>query len=208
VKETYLLGDLARLIGGVKNFIVKDGKVEGQSQSDGMCGRKVGRSDSTGRLVSIQSTSGTLLSGVSGLEFGKITVVVSLHFVVKDLGLFGGRVGDQRIINDAEDIVTDINKFTLDLALVVLDDFHLLGLSLLLDGGDNTPRSTARSDDILVGNRQQVALFDRELCWLLGDLLHVGDHFIEALGLFGQLGCKDTRKKAGETTKSSAAIQT
>lgn len=38
-----------------------------------------------------------------------------------------------------------------------------LGLLLLLDGGDDAPRGTAGADDVLVRDRQQVALVDSEL---------------------------------------------
>jgi hypothetical protein len=38
-----------------------------------------------------------------------------------------------------------------------------LGLLLLLDRGDDAPRSTAGADDILIGNRKKVALVDGEL---------------------------------------------
>lgn len=51
-----------------------------------------------------------------------------------------------------------------------------LGLLLLLDGGDDTPRGTAGTDDVLVRDRQQVALVDSELAanlerWLITRLV-------------------------------------
>lgn len=37
-----------------------------------------------------------------------------------------------------------------------------LGLLLLFDAGDNSPGRTSGSDNVLVGNRQEVALIDSE----------------------------------------------
>ena len=89
---------------------------------------------------------------------------------------------------DAKDVVADVAQFVLDLDLVVLDDGHLVGVALLFDGGHDTPGCTAGSNDILVGHREEVALLDGEFLRLAGDLLHVGDHLVEALGLLGELG--------------------
>ena len=76
-----------------------------------------------------------------------------------------------RVKHSPQDIVTDINKFRLNLGLVVLDDGHLLWVTLLLNAGDNTPRGTTRPNHILVGDRQEVTFFDRQLLRLLGNFL-------------------------------------
>ena len=115
-------------------------------------------------------------------------MVIALHLVVEDLGLLGGGVGDEGLLDDAEDVVADVDELGLDLGLVVLDDGHLVGVALLLDGGDDAPRRTTGTDDVLVGDGEEVALLDGELLGLLGHLLHVGDHLVEALGLLGELG--------------------
>ena len=115
-------------------------------------------------------------------------MVITLHLVEEYLGLLGGGVGDEGLLDDAEDVVADVDELGLDLGLVVLDDGHLVGVALLLDGGDDAPRRTAGTDDVLVGDGEKVALLNGELLGLLGHLLHVGDHLIEALGLLGKLG--------------------
>ena len=115
-------------------------------------------------------------------------MVVTLHLVVEDLGLLGGGVGDERFLDDAEDVITDVAKLILDLHLVVLDDGHFVGVPLLLDGGYHAPGCSAGSNDVLVGDGEEVTLFNSQFLWLSGDVLHVGDHLIEALGLFGELG--------------------
>jgi len=112
--------------------------------------------------------------------------------VVEDLGLARGGVGDQGLIEDIENILADLLQLGLDLLAVVADGADVLigtlGLLLLLNGGDNAPAGTAGADDVLVGDREQVALVDGELATELGDLLHVGNHLIVALGLFAQTG--------------------
>jgi len=166
-----VLGDRAGLVGSVEDLVVKDGEVEGQSETDGMRGRKIGVSNSTGGLVGIQSRSSGFFSCVTGLEFGKVSVVISLHLVVEYFGFFGCRVGDQAFFDDSENVIADFDEFAFDLGLVVLDDFHVATGTLLFDAGDNTPRGTSGSDDILVGNTQKVAFLDGEFLGLLGNLL-------------------------------------
>lgn len=65
------------------------------------------------------------------------------HLVVEDLGLAGLGLGDQRVIQNVQDILADILKLLLDLITVLLDDTNVLvgtlGLLLLLDGGDDAP---------------------------------------------------------------------
>merc|ERR1719162_1275164 len=78
-----LLGNVARFVGCVEDLVVKDGKVKGQTKADGMRWGKVRLGNSTGCLVSIQGGSGGFLSCVSCLEFGKVSVVISLHLVVE-----------------------------------------------------------------------------------------------------------------------------
>lgn len=54
----------------------------------------------------------------------------------------------------------DLLAICLDLSDVLL---VVLGLLLLLNGRDDPPRSTASSDDVLVGNGEEIALIDGEL---------------------------------------------
>jgi len=37
-------------------------------------------------------------------------VVITLHLVIKDLGLFRSGVGDQGVLNDGENVVADIHE--------------------------------------------------------------------------------------------------
>jgi hypothetical protein len=114
------------------------------------------------------------------------------HLVVEDLGLASGGVGNQAIVEDVKDVLADLLELELDLAAVLLDGRDMLvrslRLLLLLDGGDNSPGSTSCADNVLVGDREKVALVDSELATELGDLLHEGDHLIVALSLLAEAG--------------------
>ena len=37
-------------------------------------------------------------------------MVVSLHLVVKDLGFFGSRIGDERLFDDGENVVANVHE--------------------------------------------------------------------------------------------------
>lgn len=112
--------------------------------------------------------------------------------MVEDLGLARSGVGDQAIAENIKNILADLLKLSLDLLAVLLDGrdvlLRTLGLLLLLDGGDDTPRGSAGADNVLVGNGEQVALVDGELTAKLGNLLHVGNHLIVTLGLLAKAG--------------------
>lgn len=112
--------------------------------------------------------------------------------MVEDLGLAGGGVGDEALVQDIENILANLLELELDLAAVLLDGgdvlVRALGFLLLLDGGDDAPRGTAGADNVLVGDAEEVALVDAELTAQLSDLLHVGNHLIVTLGLLAEAG--------------------
>jgi len=76
--------------------------------------------------------------------------------VVKDLGLPRLGLGDERVIENVKDILADLFELGLNLLAVLADDGDvLLGallLLLLLNRGDDAPRCTAGTDDVLVGD--------------------------------------------------------
>lgn len=114
------------------------------------------------------------------------------HLVVEDLGLASGGVGDEEVVQNVEDILADLLELGLDLVAVVLDGGDVLvgslRLLLLLDRGNDAPRGTSGTDNVLVGNAEKVALVDGELSAQLGNLLHVGHHLIVALSLLAEAG--------------------
>ena len=107
--------------------------------------------------------------------------------MVEDLGLAGLGRGDEMSIKDREDILADLGKLVLNLLAVLLDKGNLAGVSLrlllLLDGSNNSPRGTAGTGGILVGDRKKVSLFDGEITVLRGNNLHVLDHLCEGQAL-------------------------
>lgn len=77
--------------------------------------------------------------------------------MVEDLGLARLGRGDEVRVQNAEDILADLGELALNLLAVLLDEANLggvaLGLLLLLDRGDDSPRRTAGANDVLVGDR-------------------------------------------------------
>jgi len=110
--------------------------------------------------------------------------------------------------------LADFLEFGLNLLTIVTDGTNMLVRALrfllLLDGRDDAPRSTSGADHVFVGDREQVSFVDGEFSTELfnvrscsrvknvaptngsltyvGDLLHVCDHFIIALGLLTEPG--------------------
>jgi hypothetical protein len=86
--------------------------------------------------------------------------------VVEDLALARLGLGDQGVVKDIEDILADLLELGLDLLAVVADDGNVLVgtllLLLLLDRGDDAPRGTSGTDNVLVGDREEVALVNGE----------------------------------------------
>lgn len=171
---------MASLVGGVQDFVVEDGEVQGKTETDGVGRGEVSLGDLGGSLVSLERVIGGTLAAVTDGELGKVTVVVTLHLVVEDLGLAGlGRL-DEVVVENLQDVVTDLGQLSLDLLAVLLDQSDLtlvtLRLLLLLNGGDNSPGRTAGTDDVLVSDGQKIPLLNSELNIGGSNNLHVLDH--------------------------------
>ncbi len=104
-----------------------------------------------------------------------------VHLVVEDLGFAALGRFDQVLIENLQDIFADLGKLCFDFLTVFLDQANLrlvaFGLLLLLDGRDNPPRCTSCSDNVLIGNREEVALFDRKFLIRRCHVLHALHHF-------------------------------
>jgi hypothetical protein len=135
--------------------------------------------------------------------------------VIEDLGLARLGLWDEGLIQDIEHILADFLELGLNLLTIITDGANMLVRALrfllLLDRRDDAPRSTSGADHVLVGDREQVSFVDGEFSTKLfhvricsrekkhvapssgsltyvGDLLHVCDHFIIALGLLTEPG--------------------
>lgn len=222
---------MAGLVRGVQDLVVEDGEVEGQAEADRVRGRKFGLRNLGGSLVRLKRLVGRVLALVANGELGQVAVVVTLpvtlletrskawegsgmyaHLVVKHLALTGLGGRDEVLVKNREDVFADLGELSLDLLAVFLDEIDLgtvaLGLLLLLNRGNDSPRRTAGTDDVLVGNRQKIPLLNGKIAVFGGNDLHVVDHlcgagrnvseftaFLEkhvhtliALGLLGELG--------------------
>lgn len=84
--------------------------------------------------------------------------------MVEDLALARLGLGDQGVVKDVENILADLLELGLDLLAVVTDDGNVLVgtllLLLLLDRGDDAPRGTSGTDNVLVGDGEEVTLVD------------------------------------------------
>jgi hypothetical protein len=195
-----LLGEMAGLVRGVQDLVVKDREVQRETKSDGVGGSKLGLSDFCGSLVGLERLVRRFLALVGSSELSEVAVVVALpsrtseeafegggrgeiglHLVVEHLRFTGLGRGNQVLVQNLEDVFADLSELLLNCLTVFLDEFDLsfvaFRLLLLLDGGDDSPRSATSSDDILVSDREEISLFDGELLVCRGDDLHVLDHF-------------------------------
>ena len=190
-----LLGELASLLGIVADFIIENGEVEGQSESDGVGGLEVRSGNLLRVVVGIEGiVGGSLVLGVGGV-LSNVSVVVASHLLVEDQGLgvvLGGR--NELLVQEPDDLVADFVKLSLNLLLVFSEQADVggsLGFLLGLDGRENAPGGSASSDGVFVGNAEKVALFNVKLVVTPDDFLHVLEHVVEALSLFANAGHVD-----------------
>lgn len=73
-----LLGEVAGLVGRVQDFVVEDGEVQSETETDGMCGSQVRGSNLGSLLVSLQGLVCRCFSLFLNGKFGKVSVVVAL----------------------------------------------------------------------------------------------------------------------------------
>lgn len=69
---------MASLVRRVEDLVVEDREVQGQPETDGVGGSKLGLSDLGGALVGLERRIGSRLATVANGELGQVTVVVTL----------------------------------------------------------------------------------------------------------------------------------
>jgi hypothetical protein len=93
-------------------------------------------------------------------------MLVSIHFVIENLGFARLSLGDEELVEDVQDILANILQFGLDLLAIFADDRNMLigafRFLFLFDGGNNPPRSTPSANHVLVCHGEQVALINGE----------------------------------------------
>jgi hypothetical protein len=195
-----LLSQVACLIWRIENLVVEDGEIEGKAQTDGVCWGEVSVCNFSSCLVSLKRLVGRSLTLVANSKLSEITVVVTLpvscvnlmssahfrdnghiHLVIEDLGFTTLCRRDQVLIQDLQNILTNLGQLALNLLAVFLDKGDLtiiaLGLLLLLNGADDTPGGSAGANDVLVCDGKEISLFNGQLLVGGGNGLHVLDHF-------------------------------
>lgn len=141
-----LFGEMARPVGRVEDFVVEDGEVQSETEADRMCGSQVRCCDLGSFFVCLQrficgrfpllfdrklcQVSVVVALPVHKVSQCKRTVGVFLHLVVEDFGFTRLRRRDQVLVQDFEDIFTDLSKLFLNLLSVVLDEFDLSVIAL------------------------------------------------------------------------------
>lgn len=72
-----LLCEVAGTVGRVEDFVVEDGEVEGEAETDGVCWGELGDGDVGGGLVGLERLVGAVLALVAGGKLSEIAVVVT-----------------------------------------------------------------------------------------------------------------------------------
>ena len=73
-----LLGQLASLIGGVRDLVVEHGEVQGKTKADRVGRGQAAGGDLSGSLVSLERLVGRGLALITNGELGEVAVVVTL----------------------------------------------------------------------------------------------------------------------------------
>ena len=72
-----LLRQMARTVGAVEDFVVEDGEVECETETDGVGGGELGNGNVGRGLVGLERLVGALFPLVASGELGQVTVVVA-----------------------------------------------------------------------------------------------------------------------------------
>ena len=166
----------------LEHLVVENREVEGEAELDGVASGEI---DAVGLLVGGLCLLLDLLEeGVLGV-LSDVAVVVADHLDKEGLGLISAIGFEDALDDHVDDLLTIILKLLLDLALVLHEstvEFRIL--RVLLDGRDSAAGGSLGADEVLEGDREEVALIGVDLTTLLDeDLLEVVDHILEALSL-------------------------
>ena len=92
---------------------------------------------------------------VSWEEFTKISVVVALHFHIKNFCVSLRRIDNERIAKKIDDILTNLIEFIFEFFTIPLDQVNILAtfvFFLVLDSNDGAPGNATGAYRIFVCN--------------------------------------------------------
>ena len=173
----------------VHNFVVENGEVKGQSESDWVA-RVKGLRRLVGKLVVLE---GTVLDGIeliTGGALSNISVIITDHLVEEGFGLVSGGLSHAGILDNVDDSDALVIELLFYLLFVGEESFvELLVFWVLLDSADGSNGSSLRADLVLETDGKKVSLLSGEILGLaLDNLLEEGDHVVESLGLLSNSG--------------------
>lgn len=123
--------------------------------------------------------------------FRNVSVIVSFHFVVEDLGFWVGGLGQELVINKFEDLIAVFVQFALNFGFVTFQKVEVLWLFLLLfllNWTESSPCCSPGTNGVLIGNWQKIPLFNGQISISTHNFIHSLKHILESLGLLCDLG--------------------
>ena len=176
----------------VHYFVVEDGVVEGESESNWVAGvERFG--GGLGFLIVIEGAFLYALELISSGTFGNVSIVITNHLIEEGLSLIGGGNLHALLADNFDDVDTLVVKFTFDFRFVTRKSFvEFLVLWILLDGSDGSNGSSLGTNLVLESNREEVSFFGGEVLVLGSNhVVQVIHHVVESFSLFGNSGHKN-----------------
>ena len=150
------IGELASLLGFLKDLVVEHGEVQGESELDGVA---CGKIDGVGFLVGGLSLLLDILEGGILGVLSDIAIVITDHLDEESLGLIGAISIEDAVVDHVNDLLAVGLELGLDLSFVGQKGRVKLGvLGVLLDGRDCAACSALAADEVLESNGQKVTL--------------------------------------------------
>ena len=121
--ESFLEGFVSELTGGLvvlHDFVVEDGEVQGETELDGVAGRKC---NLVGLVVSLECFLLNLFQIVTLGILRNVAEVVTDHLDEKGFWFSTARFVEDLLVDHVDDVLTILVKFGLNLALVVGESF-------------------------------------------------------------------------------------
>jgi hypothetical protein len=138
------------------DFVVEDGEIQSETELDGIAWRE---SNLVSLVVGFESVLFNLLKKAILGVLGDVTVVVTNHLYEESFGLTIAALGKNFGVDHVDDALAVTSEFAFDGLLVGSESVGVLAvLGVLLDGGNCAASSAFGADEVLEGNREEIAL--------------------------------------------------